>query len=218
MVLFACCCLLGGAGAGVTRGTFPRHETPPIVPRGPTNNSDLKAGGPAYKHTYKTHVNKTAGALDCQATCDTDARCRSWTYVPYGDAPSGPGARERCCLFLHVGCPAVRQGVVSGARTAGPCSVPAPPPAPQPSPAPAPPPGPPAPWSKRMVGASTDAMLFFDNRFIEKSVGLKAHVGESTLVGTFVDPTVRYLYSMAHCFVCIQHLFAMSPTAGRVVH
>ena len=69
-----------------------------------------------------------------------------------------------------------------------------------------------------MVGASTDAMLFFDNRFIEKSVGLKAHVGESTLVGTFVDPTVRYLYSMAHCLVCIQHLFAMSPTAGRVVH
>ena len=92
VVLFACCCLLGGAGAGVTRGTFPRHETPPIVPRGPTNNSDLKAGGPAYKHTYKTHVNKTAGALDCQATCDTDARCTHSRCESIGGTP---------CIVYH---------------------------------------------------------------------------------------------------------------------
>ena len=165
--------------------------TQQIVPRGPTNNSDMKSGGPAYKHTYQRHVNKTAGALDCQATCDLDPRCRAWTYVPYGDAPSGPAARERCCLFLHLGCPMARRGVISGAKTAGSChSSPVPPP---PPPAPTPMPAPSAPWSKRMLAAETDAMLFFDRKFIFNSTGLRAHVGESNLVGVFVDPTVSLL-------------------------
>ena len=155
------------------------------VPRGPTNNSDLKASGPAYNHSFTKHMNKTAGALDCQATCDAAARCRAWTYVPYGDGKTGPEALERCCLFPRLGCPAARRGVFSGAKAAGPCSGPNPPPPPPPIP----PPGPPAPPSKRMIAADTDAMLFFDRKFIASSSGLSAHVGESSLVGVFVDPT-----------------------------
>lgn len=159
----------------------------PIVPRGPTNNSDMKASGPAYNHTYTKHVNKTVGALACQATCDADAHCQAWTYVPYGDSSSGPRSCERCCLFSRLGCPVTRQGVISGAKTAEPCSNPPPPP----SPAPIPPPGPPPPRSKRMLASDTDAMLFFDSKFICNSTGLKAHVGESHLVAAYVDPTVR---------------------------
>jgi hypothetical protein len=158
----------------------------PIVPRGPTNNTDMKASGPAYNHTFTKHANKTAGALDCQATCDAQLRCRAWTYVPYGDAPIGPEARERCCLFPRLGCPATRQGVISGAKTPGPCNAP---PAPGPPQPPPPPPSPPPPRAKRMLAADTDAMLFFDRKFIANSTGLSAHVGESNLVAVFVDPT-----------------------------
>jgi hypothetical protein len=118
------------------------HVALAVVPRGPTNNSDLKAGGPAFNHSFAKHANKTAGALACQATCDAQPRCRAWTYVPYGDAPSGPESHERCCLFPRLGCPVDRQGVVSGAKTAGSCSRPPPPPPGPPAP---PPPGPPAP-------------------------------------------------------------------------
>ena len=158
----------------------------PWVPRAPTNNSDLGklGGGPAYNHTYTKHTNKTAGALDCQATCDSAQRCRAWTYVPNGDG-KGTDARERCCLFPRLGCPVPKQGVISGAKRAGPCSGPPPiPPAP-PTPRPRPRPNRPA-----GICDDTDAMLFFDRKWIANStVGLTARVGESSLVGVFVDPT-----------------------------
>jgi hypothetical protein len=177
-----------GNNSEARKGIANQITSAPVVPRGPTNNSDLKASGPAYNHTFTKHINKTTGALDCQATCDAATRCRAWTYVPNGDGKTGPEALERCCLFPRLGCPAARQGVVSGAKTAGPCSGPHPPPAPPPPPIP--PPGPPAPPAKRMIAADTDAMLFFDKkRFIASSSGLSAHVGESSLVGVFVDPT-----------------------------
>jgi hypothetical protein len=35
-----------------------------------------------YRHTYKHFDNITAGALACQAECDSDGKCKAWTYVP----------------------------------------------------------------------------------------------------------------------------------------
>lgn len=106
----------------------------PVVPRGPTNGTDLGAGGPAYNHTYVVFANKTAGALACQLACDADARCAAWTYVVGGTCCGV----ERCCSFSRVGCPVARQGTTSGARVAAPCVTPTPAPPPPPSPAPTP--------------------------------------------------------------------------------
>jgi hypothetical protein len=91
----------------------------PIVPRGPTNNSNLRLSGPAFNHTFITYTNKTLGALACQAECDTSAHCHAWTYVPHGDG-SGKEGLERCCLFPHLGCPESARGFFSGAKVAGP--------------------------------------------------------------------------------------------------
>eukprot|EP01051_Picozoa_sp_SAG22_P015150 SAG22_NODE_1944_length_3283_cov_13.320666_1_plen_191_part_10 len=125
----------GTAPSGSSRRPAPAAPaTDQTVPRGPTNNTDMKASGPSYNHTFVKHTNKTAGALACQATCDAAPRCYAWTYVPYSDAKAGPEAAERCCLFPRRGCPVARQGVVSGARTAGPCAGPHPPPHPHPPP------------------------------------------------------------------------------------
>ena len=74
----------------------------PVVARGPTNNTDLS--GTSINHTYTKHANKTAGALDCQATCDADPLCRAWVYVPYGDAKTGPESLERCCIKGNLCC------------------------------------------------------------------------------------------------------------------
>ena len=102
----------------------------PDVPRAPMNNSDLGASNPAYSHTYRTFTNKSAGAVACQAECDSDRRCTSWTYV-VGGMPNG---RERCCRFAARGCPRHLVGAISGAKVRGPCQLPPQPPPPTPPP------------------------------------------------------------------------------------
>ena len=92
--------------------------SPPVVQRGPLNNTDLQ---PAltYNHTFQHYKDKTSGALACQAACDADgARCAAWSYVVGG----GQWGEERCCFHGELGCPLKKSGVISGARKAGVCS------------------------------------------------------------------------------------------------
>ena len=102
-----------------------RIATAVTIPRGPTNDSDLMTI--VYNHTYKKYKTSEAGALGCQAECDADARCASWTYVPTGS----PNGEERCCKSAFRGCPIQRVGCISGAKVKGPCQLP---PTPRPSP------------------------------------------------------------------------------------
>ena len=112
----------------VSRASNCQSDTP--VARAPQINTDL--AGPAYHHTYVVYANKTAGAFACQAECDGDEQCQSWTYVIGGRCCG----EERCCRFGGVGCPYAKDGCVSGAKVdKAPCSIPAPP---TPSPTPAP--------------------------------------------------------------------------------
>ena len=93
----------------------------PVVPRTPTANVDIiDAKHGAYNHSYPAEpwANKTLGALSCQSQCDSDPMCRAWTYVE----KSTPGSPERCCFSASVGCPHRSEGIVSGAKTSGPCS------------------------------------------------------------------------------------------------
>lgn len=71
-------------GSPSSRSSDSPHQLPlavagPVVVRGPLNNTDI--GSAAYHHTYTVFPNKTAGALSCQAECDSDAKCFAWTCV-----------------------------------------------------------------------------------------------------------------------------------------
>lgn len=105
------------------RSSTPGEHTPvpPTVPRGPVNNTNLASS--AYNHTYRVFANKTAGALACQAACDSDPRCAAWTYVTgrKGSSPA-PGV-ERCCYHGSRGCPEAQAGMWSGSRVVGPCTA-----------------------------------------------------------------------------------------------
>ena len=54
---------------------------------------------------------------------------------------------------------------------------------------------------QKMLAGDTDAMLFFDQKFIANWTGLSAHTGESHLMGVFTDPTVRAVVAaqMRYC-------------------
>jgi hypothetical protein len=104
---------------------------PPTVQRGPLIDTDLTTGV-VYSHTYKHFTNVTAGALACQAECDTDPECAAYTYV----ANNTCCGVERCCRRATIGCPMPRVGCYSGAKVAGPCVGPAPSPPPPPPPPP----------------------------------------------------------------------------------
>jgi hypothetical protein len=69
-----------------------------------------------------------------------------------------------------------------------------------------------------MLASDTDAMLFFDNKFIANSTALRAHVGESHLVGVFVDPTVRPPLAVRLCAsVVVMHLLTFRVLDSCVV-
>ena len=100
---------------------LPPPPRPAVVTRALSFNVDLfDARHGAYNHSYPSSpwLNKTMGALSCQAQCDEDPACRAWTYVE----KATPGSPERCCFAASVGCPHHSDGIVSAAKTDGPCS------------------------------------------------------------------------------------------------
>jgi hypothetical protein len=135
-----------------------RAVTVTTIPRGPTNNSDLMTI--VFSHTYKKYKTPEAGALGCQAECDADPRCASWTYVPTGT----PNGEERCCMSAFRGCPVRRAGCISGAKLKGPCQLP-----------PAPGPSPPLPGINRSWVFHTSTQLPYCHQ------GFVARVGEGLL-------------------------------------
>jgi hypothetical protein len=138
------------------------------IGRGPVNNTNLPDPLPnaTYSHTFRHFVNKTVGAVQCQADCDADGpRCAGWTYVTGSQASEG---LERCCLHSTLGCPQAESGVISGARVPSAACA-------------RPPPSPQLPGGMR-------TLLFLDDHPLNLIQNVDRRVGVPELVAAYIDP------------------------------
>jgi len=97
-----------------TAATFGITISDGVAPSGPKVETMMaKTDMPGGDYNITHHPANTDPKV-CQALCEADAKCKSWTYVVRG-SPAGSGD---CCLKSVVPCPqANKAGMTSGAKT-----------------------------------------------------------------------------------------------------
>jgi len=102
----------GGAGRDIsTNGeSGPRGGVALLPGGGGTSNMEYGYDRPGLD--YRWFRMKSPDPTICRQTCEKEAQCRAWTYVP----PGVQGKRARCWLKNAIPRPVRRKGMVSGVK------------------------------------------------------------------------------------------------------
>jgi len=93
----------------------PQGPSPPTPP-GDTpvglrmNGTDMSGGDYSVKHYPTPHQDASV----CEAACNADSKCQSWTWVERGE----PAGSHDCCLKSKMPCPSSNPACTSGVKKA----------------------------------------------------------------------------------------------------